>query len=246
MNNVIKDIFYELNMLDFETFCTILCKFNTKMLVENIARYIELSRYGIVVSHNPTISIRSIIKYNRKQRRGLNNITKVIIETPQDRKISVIIYKDGYILIATLKTFDEFTHVINVLTKYLLIEKCIVEHDNKSNIYEFVTNKNEFGIDKICNFKFESIMGHFSYNVPIDINELCIVINERDLSCNRTKNHVVLRSNGQNLIFWKSGLIHFSMAKNIEDINKICQLAKDLLFTQFQKYTKSASINPVE
>lgn len=254
MDDTIKNKFDDIDQLNSNSCFRVLnlnvsCQFSTDIFAENIGTHIELSRHGIIAVCKFDGSFRSIIDCEKRMKgsRQWNGSVTVMIETPQERRIKARIFRHGCVQFIGCRNYNEFIHIINVLTTYLSMDKHIYcKQSGKTTVYNFVDNKNGLCIDKIHNLNVIPLSVELDYNVVIDMKDLRHAIDEKGLTYEDTQRAINIKTGDPEKIIatiFHSGKVIICGGKNIEEtiekINVVRQLLSVLLFTQFQKYVKS-------
>jgi len=189
---------------------TITCRFDTNFFVDNIKKYIELNKYGVLYvgprNGNPE-DIRTIIPIKKKRKRRtkkkpiqnnstLNvvkrrrrnvffNQTTIVIYSKKYKKANLKLFKNGSIQMTGCKSIDHCFNALTILCNELKKTKAIVDLEtmNSITIKPFVSNKDALCPSKIMDLKINMINSNFNIGFKIDRKELFQLLLDENIDC---------------------------------------------------------------
>lgn len=152
---------------------TITCLFETKFIIENIVKYLDLDQYSILtikfgtdVDKIRTLRIINIKKPKGKKKGNIfyNQVTLEIRSFSKIKPINVKIFKNGSIQMTGCKSIYDFKDVIKILCTNLKKTKAIIDNSGSESILSlksFVEDPKKLLYDKIKNFRIRMINSDF-------------------------------------------------------------------------------------
>jgi TATA-box binding protein (TBP) (component of TFIID and TFIIIB) len=172
---------------------TITCKLKTKLDVTNIGKYMGLSKTGVVTVKYGD-KIRSIIpvnlKKNKKKKKKKNaffNQVTVIIQTRNNNRPNLKLFKNGSIQMTGCKSIENFVEVLNILCTELLKTKAIADPKTMSSVIlkPFVDIDKRKNVDVSLLYKFKVHLINSNFNIDFSVNreKLYLLLSESKIDC---------------------------------------------------------------
>lgn len=240
---------------------TITCKLNTKMNVENIGKYIDISPHEITEVKYGDDKIRSTSTKPKKRKNktkdkvrdkkkniddpNFNNQASLYIYAGE-KNISIKIFTNGSLQITGCKKLDDFNHSVNILCSKLMVKKLVYDKKNNKMIKkEFVTNPENLGLDNIFDFKIGMINSNFEMGFMINREKLQDIIVKNNIHatyepCTHAAVNIK-RACGEDhvsIFVFESGSIIITGAKNYRHILDCYIFIKQTIHDNFNEVLK--------
>lgn len=243
---------------------TLCCEIDIQFNVDNIARFIELKKDGIINicygkegdpntnrSINPKKKKKKKLKNNKKQKREFQNQISldIMVESKALKPINIKLFKNGSIQMTGCKSVDNVVDVISKIFTELTVIKAIV-YKKKEN-YEivekpFVSNVSKLLLENIKNIKIGMINGNFIYPNKIDRLKLFNLLNFEGKDCRydpAIHAPVNIKFNctdkSISILVFEKGSILITGAKNCNHIYEGYEFINKYLLTNHRKIMKS-------
>lgn len=172
---------------------TIICHFDTRFLLENIANHLYLNpdeseiisvQYGDKPEHNRKIETDKIKnkKKRKEKRKFYNQVTTQTFTKNPDKVVNGKLFQNGSVQITGCKSVYNFVTAINTLCKNLCEEVHVIDFKNKKVIKKpFTSNINKTKIEEITKFNIVMINSNFDLGYKIDREELYLITKKENL-----------------------------------------------------------------
>ena len=172
---------------------TIICHFDTKFLLENIAGYLYLNpdeseiisvQYGDKPENNRKIETDKIKKKKKRKekRKFYNQVTTQTFTKDPDKVVNGKLFQNGSVQITGCKSLNNFVIAINTLCKNLCEEVHIMDFKNKKVIKKpFTSDINKTRIEEITKFNIVMINSNFDLGYKIDREALYSITKKENL-----------------------------------------------------------------
>lgn len=243
---------------------TLCCEIDIQFNVDNIARFIELKKDGIINicygkegdpntnrSINPKKKKKKKLKNNKKQKREFQNQISldIMVESKALKPINIKLFKNGSIQMTGCKSVDNVVDVISKIFTELTVIKAIV-YKKKEN-YEivekpFVSDVSKLLLENIKNIKIGMINGNFIYPNKIDRLKLFNLLNFEGKDCRydpaihapvNIKFNCIDKS--ISILVFEKGSILITGAKNCSHIDEGYEFINKYLLINHRKIMKS-------
>ncbi len=243
---------------------TVCCELDIQFNVENIAKYIELKRDGIINicygkdgdpttnrSINPKKKKKKKLKNNKKQKREFQNQISldVMVESKLKKPINIKLFKNGSIQMTGCKSVDNVTDVLSGIFTELKTIKAIVQKTKETyRIVEkpFVNDTSRLLLDNIKNIMIGMINSNFIYPNKIDRLKLFNLLNFEGKDCRydpAIHAPVNIKYNctdkSISILVFEKGSILITGAKNCSHIYQGYEFINKYLLTNHKKIVKS-------
>jgi TATA-box binding protein (TBP) (component of TFIID and TFIIIB) len=243
---------------------TVCCEIDIQFNVDNIAKFIELKKDGIINisfgkegdpvtnrSLNPKKKKKKKVKNNKKQKREFQNQISldIMIESKANKPINVKLFKNGSIQMTGCKSV---INVVDVLSKVFTELKCVRAIVEKSkDIYKivekpFVNNTSKLLLENIKNIAIGMINGNFIYPNKIDRLKLFNLLNSEGKECRydpAIHAPVNIKFNctdkSISILVFEKGSILITGGKNCNHILQGYEFINKYLLTNHRKIVKS-------
>lgn len=176
------NIKYKPDDVDISTM-TITCRMDISFDIKNIGKYVELDENGIIEIIPPLpYPIRSLIQksdiFKRRIKKRFYNQISMYISTKKDRVINAKLFSNGSIQMTGCKSVEGIIEAIHNIIKALSKQIGVINY--KKNIVKdvtFVSDINNFSLDKVYDFNIAMINSNFNIGFNINRTRLFDVIN---------------------------------------------------------------------
>jgi len=235
---------------------TITCNLNSKIDIQNVSKYIDLS-FGNIVCIKADSVIRTLIKLKRKNKNKnskkkpnecFHNQATLIIEVGNKKTINTKVFKNGAIQMTGCKSIEDLIISLKVLCQELQKKKAIYDKDLKQIIRRpFVSDHGNVNIESICNFKIRMINSNFHIDFLINRENLFELLKKKNIQCiYEPCIHacVNIKYNYKNqdtvsIFVFESGSIIITGAKNRQHIISAYEFITKILYENYEKIVKN-------
>ena len=180
---------------------TIVCKLKTSFNRENIRKYIDLSRNGVLyVSYgNKETGTRTILKQKKKRKKRkkktkngkerrdtfFNQVTVKIIPPNSEigrNPVNIKIFENGSLQVTGCRNMKECLFTFQILFRELRKIKAVAKN-NIIVLKPFATNINNIHINKVYDLNIHLINTNFNIGFDIDREKLYNLLNKKEIYC---------------------------------------------------------------
>lgn len=236
---------------------TITCKVNSDFNVQNIGKYIDLNKNGIVEAICGKDIFRSLIpkktstQKNKKDKKQFYNQVTLKINTKKDKIVNIKLFINGSIQMTGCKSIEGSIEALEKLLYYLSIEKSII--DIKTFTLQdkpFVSNLSKLTVDDIYDFKVAMINSNFNIGFNVDRFKLfnCMTNDKLDATYDPIIHAgVIVRHNtGDKVIsvfVFESGSIVITGARNCKQIYEAYNFINKYLLQNYKCIVKTNNLS---
>ncbi|ARF09340.1 TATA box binding protein [Catovirus CTV1] len=235
---------------------TITCKLGTDFNVENICKYIDLSRNGVieVVSGKDTrtlITKKCNNQKNKKGKREFYNQITLKVNTKKDKVVNIKLFINGSIQMTGCKSVEGSIEALEKLLESLKKEKAIINTETmKIEDKPFMSNASKLNVEHIHNYKVAMINSNFTIGFSVDRLKLfnCMTKDGLDATYDPIIHAgVIIRYNtGEKIIsifVFESGSIVITGAKGCVQINSAYNFINKYLLENYKNIVKSNNLS---
>jgi TATA-box binding protein (TBP) (component of TFIID and TFIIIB) len=237
---------------------TVTCKINTIFNIQNIAKYTELKRTGIVsVKHGKNNRSLMMIKRinknrnnNKNQKKAFYNQVSLQVITENDKTLNIKLFLNGSIQITGCKSIEGITEAIQTVFNELKTTKAIIDFKLNTIVEKpFVTDSDKLYIDNLYDLKICMINSNFSIGFEIDRDKLFEEVVNDSIKCSYDPNiHACVNIKYEYLdkiisvFVFESGAIIITGAHNCDQITGAYNFINKYLLERYVNINKNNSL----
>ena len=239
---------------------TICCDLDIEFKVNNIAKYIDLNKDGIIMinyGHNNDPSTnRSLYPRKKKTKKKgkrvfLNQVSlSVMIKSKKDKAINIKLFTNGSIQMTGCKSIDNIIDVVDKVFNELKVVKGVLDKNNMTIIDKpFINDHTKLHLNFVDNIIIGMINSGFTYPNKIDRLKLFNLLQSESIDSKyEPSNHACVNvkyrciDKSVSIFVFEQGPIVITGAKNCEHILSAYNFINKYLLLNHRKIVKS-SIN---